>query len=268
MFWRNEKSGGGESFLALDIGTEQIKALVFGIEENKIVVKHKIIEKQSPKSITGGTISDIGEIIKTCKKIARESEKIGKSKISKAVIGIAGESIRGSIEKICFERENAEKDISLPEIENIIQKIQWKAFDKLRKDFLDDAGRLRDRVRVLDAQIFKIEIDGEKALNPVNFKGKMLNFEIFNSICSEHNFNIIDQLKESLEVGFVRAISAPCAMARLMRSKNMLPSRSLLVDIGGNVTDIAIIKNSLVDNTKTFALGGKCFSKKISEIFK
>lgn len=267
-FWRTEKSGGGKSFLALDIGTEQIKALVFGIKENKIIVKHKIIERQSPKSMTGGTISDIGEIIKICKKIARESEKLEKNKISKVIFGIAGEPIRGGTEKICFERENAEKDISLPEIENIIQKVQWKIFDKLRKDFMDDAGHLKDRPKVLDAQIFNMEIDGKKILSPISLKGKILSFEIFNSVTSEHNFNIISQLEESIGVDFTRAICIPCAIARLMRSAAVLPSRSLLVDIGGNITDIAIIKNALADSVKTFALGGRCFSKKISEMFK
>ena len=266
MFLNFFKNKIPDNLLALDIGTEYVKALVFGLndEGDRIVVKGMVKERQDPKNMAGGMITDIEGVSSTCKRAVSRAEDIINSKLTSAIIGVAGEAVRGGVVTVHYERANAEEKITVAEIKNIIQRVQWRAFDKFRKDFAEDTGKLSADVRIVDAHILKIKIDGYEVANPVDFQGKTITFEIFNSVAPLVHLSSIQNVTKNLGLRVERIAAEPCAIANLACLSNAASERSLFIDIGGGTTDIAVVKGGAIDAVRMFSMGGRALSKRLS----
>lgn len=269
MFWNFNKKQEPEILLALDIGTEYVKALAFSLspEENKIEVKAMAKEKQNPQNMAGGMITDIKGASETCGRTLRKLENLLKVKLHKAIVGVAGESIQGGVATVHYERSKASEKITQAEIKNIIQKVQWKAFENFRKNFAEEAGLTEANIRIVDAQILKVKIDGFEVKNPVDFQGKNITFEIFNSIAPMTHLSSILGVVKNLGLKIERIAAEPCSIANLVCSGKNAPARSIFIDIGGGTTDIAIVRDGAIDGVRMFSMGGRALSNRISESF-
>jgi len=129
-------SGDPDLFLALDIGTEVVKALIFRVDKEKgqgVVlgvgrVPQKIGNMQS------GAVSDISRVIES----SREAISLAKVQanikhIKKSIIGIAGELVKGTTTTVHYERVNQEMNIGVAELKTIVQKVQEKAYQRIKK---------------------------------------------------------------------------------------------------------------------------------------
>jgi len=272
VHWENKKLIEKEEvLLALDIGSEYVKALAFCIDDkqNKIKIKYKKKGSQNSKNMAGGAISNVDDIAKVCQKVINKIEKKLKTKISKVIIGFAGRSIKGGTMRLKYERLNAKLKINASELENIIQKTQWKIFDKFRRDFLGDEKRLASDLKIIDGQILRIFLDGREIFDPIGLQGKNITFEILNSVSSSKHFEDIKNVVKRFNFKNKRVVCEPCAIANLSRLciENM-EKRTLFIDVGGSSTDIASLKDGEINNVSFFPFGGRIFSYKISQEFK
>ncbi|TRZ77279.1 hypothetical protein D4R87_03115 [bacterium] len=267
MFRRFRKSQETKDFLALDIGTEYVKALVFSVCDGEILeIKATHKERQDPHNMAGGMVADIEGVANTCKRVIEKLENETGTKLSKAIVGVAGESIRGGVMTVHYERARPETKITPSELRNVIQRVQWRTFDRFRNDFLEDTGQTCVDVRIVDAQILKIKIDAYEVVNPVDFQGKDISFDIFNSIAPMIHLESIKSVMQKLGLKIENIVAEPCAIANLLCSIGVNHPRSLLIDIGGGTTDMAIIKDGMVDGVRMFSLGGRAYSNRISEV--
>ena len=88
-----------EIILALDIGTEVVKALVFRVDaaENRGVVIGVGKVHQKPGNMQSGAVADITGVIESSRQaidIAMTNAKV--KKIGKSIIGIAGDLVKGT----------------------------------------------------------------------------------------------------------------------------------------------------------------------------
>ena len=141
-----------ECYLALDIGTEMAKALVFQInaKEKKGIIIGVGREKQKKGNMQSGAVSDISGVIETCQNtINKALENAGVKKVKKAIVGIAGELVKGTTTTVHYERGNPDSRIDFPELKNIIQKVQAKAYERIQQQIEWETGRIsRSRIIV------------------------------------------------------------------------------------------------------------------------
>ncbi|MFA6193856.1 MAG: hypothetical protein WC726_03300, partial [Parcubacteria group bacterium] len=168
------RSGTGYA-LALDIGTEVVKALVFKIDEEaeKGIVVGVGRVRQKLGDMQSGAVSDISGVVSSCERaIAAAEEMAGVKRVEQAIIGIAGELVKGSTTTVHYERLKPEVRIDLPELKNIVQKVQWKAFDRIRQQLAWETGHNEIDVKLINAAIVDVRIDGYRVTNPLGFQGR------------------------------------------------------------------------------------------------
>ena len=127
---------GPSQILALDIGTEVAKALVFEVhsKEEKIVVQGVAKTLQKIGNMQSGAVSDINGVIAVCQNTISRALQLAKvKKVKKAIIGIAGELVKGTTTTVHYERAKPETKIEMPELKNIIEKVQGKALERIKK---------------------------------------------------------------------------------------------------------------------------------------
>jgi len=254
--------------LALDIGTEVIKALIFKVDNQnkKGVVIGVGRVRQKLGNMQSGAVSDINGVVV----IAREAIEIAKKKagvknIKHAIVGIAGELVKGTTTTVHYERANSDLKIGLPELNNIIQKVQQKAYERISEQIAWETGQSNIDIRLINAAVSDVRIDGYKINNPLGFQGHNVSISVFNAYAPTIHLGAIESIVNELGIGLVSIAAEPYAVAKLIDFEGDLNFNAIFIDVGGGTTDIAVVRNGGLEGTKMFALGGRAFTKRLSQ---
>lgn len=262
------KSSTRDYYLSLDIGTEVVKALVFQIDEHTGggIVKGVGRARQDLTDMHRGAVSDISGVVGNCQRAIEMAKGMaGVKKAGKAIIGIAGELVKGTTTTVHYERIKPEIRIDLPELKNIIQKVQWKAFDRIRQQLAWETGHSEIEVKLINAVIVDVRIDGYKVTNPVGFQGRDVSIAVFNAYAPMVHLGALQMIGDELGLELLSIAAEPYAVARSMGIEDVQDFSAIFIDIGGGTTDIAVVRNGGLEGTKMFALGGRAFTKRLSQ---
>ncbi len=189
----------------------------------------------------------------------------GVSKVEKAIIGIAGELVKGTTTTVHYERIKPEIRIDLPELKNIIQKVQWKAFDRIRQQLSWETGLSEIEVKLINAVIVDVRIDGYRVSNPIGFQGRDVSIAVFNAYAPMVHLGALQTIAHELKLDLLNIAAEPYAVAKSMGLEDVQEFSAVFVDIGGGTTDIAVVRNGGLEGTKMFGLGGRAFTKRLAQ---
>lgn len=253
------KKSRSKNLIVLDIGSQFLKALFLEIdrEEEKGILRSWVKEK---------VINDLEKLYPLSRKAVNRVEKKAGIKAGQIFLGIGEEIIRGTSTTFCYKRENPEQKIDLAELKYLVQKIQRKAFEKIRKRFNSETGLPETEARLVTAHIINIKIDGNSFANPLGFQGENLCLSIFNSYTSVRWLEALVKLSSRLGLELLGINSPSYALFHCLNLQDLPDEDALIIDIGGKITEIALIKNGgEVVETRSFNLGGEVFTRTISD---
>lgn len=253
--------------ISLDIGTEFVKALIVKIvsEEEKGVVIGVGKERQRLSDIHSGVVTDIEGVVLTCQRAIAQAEKQAGLRPEQVVIGIAGELVKGTTTYVAYKREKPEDGIDMAELKYIVQKVQWQAFDKIRKDLAWETGMAEIDVKLINAAVVDVRIDGYRVNNPMGFQGKEVSVGVFNAYAPLVHLGAIQTIASELELDLLNVAVEPYALARCTGIDGSENFNAIFIDVGGGTTDIAIVRNGGIEGTKMFAIGGRTFTGRIAQ---
>ena len=251
--------------VGLDIGTEFVKALIGkvmpdgGIEIIGVGRRH-----QSLSDMQAGAIADIARVVENCDKaLAIAEEQAGVSARS-AVIGIAGELVKGTTTTVRVTRKDPERALDLPEVERIIKLVQERAQAKAKKQMTWELGGKDVDVRLVNSALVGIEIDGYKVTSPVGFQGRDVVVQLYTAFAPLIHIGALEQTAQRLDLDLLAVAAEPFAVSRSVIGDDTSASmNAILMDIGGGTTDIAVINEGGVQGTKMFGIGGRAFTRSI-----
>ncbi len=270
LFFGKNKNFSNDYYLALDIGTEFVKSLVYKVDEEtqRGIVYGVGRVRQKLGNMNSGAVSNIEGVIDTCRKsiiLACQEAKV--KNIKNTIIGIAGEFVKGSTTTVHYERAKPEIRIDVPEIKNIIQKIQWKAFERIKNQLAYESGHSDIEVKLINASIVNVEIDGYRVTSPLGFQGRDVSMSVFNAYAPLVHLGAIQSIAKELDLKLLTIAAEPYAAVSGMGLENHPDFGAVLIDIGGGTTDIAVIKNGSLEGTSIFGLGGRSFTKSLAKKF-
>ncbi|MDH5597373.1 MAG: hypothetical protein OEY44_04655, partial [Candidatus Peregrinibacteria bacterium] len=224
MFDFFKKKAKQEAFLALDIGTEVVKAAIFQLEEKRtqsgqLVGRRGVIKGYGRAPLKGGEMqsgmmTDLASVIQSAKEaVALASKQAGLSP-GKMIMAIAGESVKGATSVIKHKREDSASKISLTELRNIVHKLQWKAFAEVRKELSKETGYPEIDIKLVSTSIVNLRIDGYKVANPLGFQGKEVEMSIYNCFSSLDRYSGLENIAEEIGVESMGIVSEAYALGR------------------------------------------------------
>jgi cell division protein FtsA len=256
--------------LALDIGTEVVKALIFRVDRDQkhgvVVGVGRVVQKIG--NMQSGAVADISGVIASSREaITLAKKKAGVKRVEKSIIGIAGELVKGTTTTVHYERVNPEMHIGIPELKMIIQKVQEKAYQRIKRQLAWETGQDDIDVKLINAAIVDVRIDGYHVLNPVNFQGRDVSMSVFNAYAPMIHLGALQTIADELDLDLLSIAAEPYAVARSIEVEDMLDFSAIFIDVGGGTTDIAVVRNGGLEGTKMFALGGRAFTKRLAQEF-
>lgn len=251
--------------VALDIGTEYVKALIAKVEGEAISIIGMSRVHQKLSDMHSGAIADIAAVVKNCDQALSEAEKMAQNTSRRVVIGIAGELVKGSTTTIKYQRQNAEKRLDMNELEAILEQVQERAFERAKGQLIWESGNPELEVRMVNSALVSVHIDGYKVTNPIGFQGKEVAIQLYAAFAPMVHIGAFERVAEELDMVLLSVPAQPFAVARSVLSSDANSNFSaILIDVGGGTTDIAVVNEGGVEGTKMFGIGGRSFTQAIS----
>lgn len=253
--------------ISLDIGTEFVKALIFKVEEDgKGYVLGVGRQRQRLSDMQGGTVTDIHGVIRNCEVAIERAGEMAGLIPQQAIIGIAGELVKGTTTDIRYIRPNTKAKIDLPELKDIVSRVQRRAFDRARTLLAWESGQNELDVKLVNAAIVDVRIDGYKVTNPLGFQGREVQVGVYNCFSPIVHLGALQTIADELELDLLSVAAEPYAVARCLGPEESVEFSAIFIDIGGGTSDIAVVRSGGLEGTKMFALGGRAFTKRISHV--
>lgn len=264
-----DDGAGPMALTALDVGTEFAKALVVAVEpgdERPIgVVRGAGRQRQGLTHMQSGTVTDIDAVVANCRAALDEAEAAAGLRPGVAVIGIAGELVKGTTTIGTVERDDPQRPLTEPELERIVRRVQSDALDQAERRIAWESGLERLDVRLVHAAIVEMKIDGYPVSNPIGFTGAHLELAVFNAFAPMVHLGALQSVASQLGLQLLGVIAEPYAVATCLDPGELGDSGAVFIDVGGGTTDVALVRHGGVAGTKMLALGGRAFTKGLAE---
>lgn len=262
---KNKSSKGSDRYIvALDIGTEFVKALIAQVNGNKAEIIGVGRTHQGLADMQAGAISDIGAVVANCDKALTEAERQANVSARTAMIGIAGELVKGTTITVRVKRKDATKPMDIAEVEQIIDLVQNRAEEIAKRQLAWELGGKKVEIRLVNSALVGIEIDGYTVTNPVGFQGKNVVVQLYTAFAPLVHIGALERTAQELDLDLLAVAAEPFAVSRSVIGDDASANMSaVLMDVGGGTTDIAVINDGGVQGTKMFGIGGRAFTRSV-----
>lgn len=233
------------SFLALDVGMEAVRALIFKKEKNRLVILSYSCEKNIHQAI---------EAVKA------ETDFKPKG----VFLTLPADILRGRIIFESFSRDdyNASKVIDKNEKKNICQAVLRQVQQSAWQNFFQNSGILSEELEFIELKILETKLDGYQVSDLRGYKGKYLEFRVFASFLPKFYLN---DLKRHLEESGLKSFRI------LHRAQNLgeiiQPDGIIFIGIETEFTQIFLTQNSQLAFLAEFEGGSNNFVRLLSHTF-
>ncbi|HYX50554.1 MAG TPA: cell division FtsA domain-containing protein, partial [Ktedonobacteraceae bacterium] len=248
-----------------DIGTAYAKAIIIEVQDDVGVVLGVGRHQQSYSHMSDGIVTDIPGVIANCNEALTKAEQSAGGIIAPStVIGIAGELVKGSSITISKQRQQPTKPVTPEELEAIISSAQQKLLKIAKERIAAETGYPNIEVRLTNAAVISVRIDGQAVSNPIGFRGRHFTLTLFSAFAPLMQLGALETVAQGLDLTLVTIVAEPYALARCLSANASADSGAIFIDIGGGTTDIALVRQGGIEETRMFALGGRTFTRRLA----
>ncbi len=261
---RSKKPEAIEYIVALDIGTEFVKALIAKVNEDSLEINGVGRQAQSLSDMQAGAVADITAVVKNCDGALSIAEEEAQVSVRTAVVGLAGELVKGTTSSVRILRKDPKKQLDMDELERILSLVQERAKENASKKLQIEMGGKDVDLRLVNSALVRIDIDGYQVTNPIGFQGKEVIVQLYTAFAPMIHIGALERIAEELDLDLLAVAAEPFAVSRsVIGDGDATNMDAILMDIGGGTTDIAVIKDGGVQGTQMFGIGGRGFTRAI-----
>lgn len=253
--------------IALDIGTEYLKAVLFSNKKDELTVKKLSRIQQQQKAMNKGMIINLSTVLENCNLAIKELvDGLPEDQMPKNIVmGMAGEYIQGASVIVNYDREKEGAEaITEKEQERIVTQIRDQIIQTGKQDLSKRIGVSVNDIEVLHVTITGVEIGGLQVDSLVGFTGHSVKLYFYASFAPKTFVDSLKTLANSLNYSLKAVVAQPFAVARAYIGARNKGFSGIFIDVGGGTTDIAIVINGNVIDTSMFAFGGRVWTKEIA----
>ncbi len=260
---------GKKSIVALDIGTESVKSILFTIDQSGVSVNRVSRIQQQPHAMRSGIITNLDTVLENCSlSIDELLNNLKEDEYPKHVItGIAGEYIQGVSIVVNYQREeNFDKEVTKKEQDKIIAQIKSQIAADGKGDLSQRTGLRGEDIEILHITPTGLEIGGMPVNTLVGYKGQDVRLHFYASFAPKTYTEALRKVANNLNFNVLGIVSQPFAVARAHSAGENSNFSAIFIDIGGGTTDVAIVKDGNIAETQMFAFGGRVFTKELAKL--
>lgn len=252
-----------EITLVLDIGTEAIKSLVLRKEDEKVNILRNSLEYFDSYGVFEGRNFE-HDVLKRAILKTLQSLGFGNLKLKKnfsVIFGLPANILKRRVVPQNLEREKSKKIIDEKEERNISQRALEGAKGKICQIYGNASGILPQDIRFINSKILEIKIDGYKVSGLQGYEGKNLDFTVLLTFLPEHYLKSFENICRAIGFDDKRIVHEAEGLTSCFKEN----PDGVFIDVGGEISQILLVKNGRLKKIDEFEMGGKFFSQALSE---
>jgi len=247
-----------DAAIAIEIDGDRITAVSFTHDKNSIKLLCSAVVFMNESELLPSEIVNQENVARKLEKVLA---KVGYNlpvSSNEIILSLPGESVHNVLVHGKYERSNPRAKIDLTELKNLIYKIEWKSFDRMRR-LLDVKSGGRDKdVRLLNSEIVNLEIDGHTVANPLGMSGSKIIISAISTFVQTDYLEAFANILGELGYDLVSAQAAPIALGKIIKDES-----AVVINIRRERTDVILMLDGKVLGFRTFNLGTDAFLKKV-----
>ncbi|MBN1211819.1 MAG: cell division protein FtsA [candidate division Zixibacteria bacterium] len=228
---------------ALDIGTTKISAVVAEMDEQGgiFIVGHG---RAPAEGLRRGVVVNMDKTVKSIRKALDDAQLVSGMEIDSVTVGIAGEHIRSINSHGVVAVGRSDNEITAADVERAVEAAKTVAIP------VD-----REIIHVIP-QAFSVD-DQSGIKDPVGMTGVRLEVEAHIVTASVTSAKNIFRALERCHLAVDHMVLEALALSHTLLTENEMEIGAVTVDIGGDITNIAVFHDGAIRYTAAVPLGGK-----------
>ncbi len=235
--------GKPESFIALDFGTTSTKAFIFSLDEQ---------------------IQLLGQGQGAPTEAVEQASTQAGFRPQQAVVGVGGENCWCLTTTVRLNRPDPQKEIKSEEIEKLNQQIFRAALMQTTPQMSQFLGDPELTLQLIDSDVLFYKTDGQIVTEPAGQRGKVLECSTFTAYSPTSYLGQLSEVLKELDLNLWAVSSLMSILVKALANTSPLDFNAIILDVGGKVTDVAIIFGGGIWGSRPLPLGGETFTTAIS----
>lgn len=239
--------------VAIDIGTTKILALIAEVLHDEKDFRIIGYGMNPSRGLSKGIVVDVEEATTSIESALHAAEHMADVRAETAFIGVAGKHIESLISHAVTTVGKMPKEITEVDRQKLEEIAESKVVPIDRK--------------VIHKIVYNYRIDeGSVIKNPVGMTGVKIEADVHIVTGGIHAIESLVKCVNNLDMDVEGVVLEPLASAKSVLTDTEKKLGSILVDIGGGTTDIAVFKNEKLIYTSVIPLGGEHFTTDIASV--
>jgi len=228
---------------AIDIGTTKIVALVGEMDNDEriYVIGHAIVPAEG---LRRGVVVDMEKTVASIQKAVRDAALVSGTEIDRVTVGIAGEHIRSINSHGVVAVNRSDNEITAADVKRAIEAAKTVAIP------VD-----REIIHVIP-QLYSVD-DQTGIRDPVGMSGVRLEVEAHIVTASVTTARNIYRALERCRLEVDHIVLESLALSKVVLSENELDMGVIIIDLGGDITNISIFHDGAIRFTGVVSLGAR-----------
>ncbi|MEW6051251.1 MAG: cell division protein FtsA [Candidatus Zixiibacteriota bacterium] len=228
---------------ALDVGTTKIFVLVGEMDEKGDI--YVIGHGQSlAEGLRRGVVVDMDKTVRSIRKAIEDAQMVSGTEIDRVSVGIAGEHVRSINSHGVVAVSRSDSEVTSADVAKAIEAARTVAIP------VD-----REIIHVIPQEFSVDEQTGIK--DPVGMSGVRLEVEAHLVTASVTTARNIYRSLERCKLGVDHIVLEALGLSQALLTDDELDSGAIIVDLGGDITTIALFYDGSIRHTAVVSLGGK-----------
>ncbi len=236
------------SFIALDFGTTSTKAFIFSLPTDDAGLP------------AGRQVQLLGQGEGAPSEALEQASTQAGVRPEQAVVGIGGENAWCLTTTVRLNRPDPENQIETKEIEKLNEQIFKAALMQATPQMSQFFGEPELTLQLIDSDVLFYKIDGQLVNDPLGKSGKILESSIFTAYSPSTYLGKLSETLKELNLNLWAVSSLMSLFVKALAKENPTNFNAIILDVGGKVTDIAVVFGGGILGTRALSLGGETFT--------
>ena len=250
-------------FLTIDIGSNTVKVMAFGVRQGEKNAAAEVIGFSTKSvledSTRAGVIVDINDVEQALSAAISEVTD-DQFDITDVVFGVSGSLSVGLMTTVRVVR-GREDPISEKEISAVLDRTYQAAYEQAQNVFLEMTGNDEEEFQMIASSVVYTRLDDQEVKDLEGQHGQKVEIAVFTAFSPSYHLNTLEELADKLGLDVVAIGPSTYALAKSLSYVKGPGFDGVLMDVGGEITDVGVVFGGGIVFTRSIDIGGAHFTK-------
>ncbi len=243
-----------DSIATVDIGSTKTITVIADLDE-RMVARVVAVGSAPCSGLKGGSVVDLEDTAQSVVQSVRRAEQMANRKIAEVMISVTGEHISGANTKGLVPIVPPGRQITREDVNRVIEHSK-------QIPIADDRGLIHAIPRVFT-------VDGQDGvMRPFGMSGERLEVSTFLVSGQLNHIENLERCVNRAQIEVEGVVHSPIASGLAVLNKNEMDAGTVVLDIGGGTTDIAVFVGGSIAYTHVLKVGAMHVTSDLSKLLR